>query len=70
MEKTPKLNLHPLDVFWWRYILEKPKDERGIRAWIHCVWCRLRCHPAGLVWFNPNGLEPDMHCAGCGDFLG
>lgn len=32
--------------------------------------CRWRGHPAGLVWYNVGGLEPNMHCNGCGEDLG
>ena len=31
--------------------------------------CRAKGHPAGVVWYS-NGLEPDMHCKGCGEDLG
>lgn len=32
-------------------------------------FCRLRRHPPGMVW-HCHGLEPDTHCAGCGDDIG
>ena len=34
------------------------------------VWCRLRNHPNGVVWYNAGGLDPDMTCKDCGDDLG
>lgn len=32
--------------------------------------CRWRGHPAGVVWMNVGGFEPDMTCRGCGEDLG
>jgi hypothetical protein len=52
---------------WWAYLLA-PK-AKGY-SWREVVWCRMRCHPAGVFWFNTGGLEPDMRCQGCGDDLG
>jgi len=34
------------------------------------AWCRWRGHPAGVFWYNPSGMEPDMRCKGCGEDLG
>jgi hypothetical protein len=48
---------------WWRYLL------KGCTGWRHFV-CRLKGHPCGEVFYNVGGLEPDMHCKGCGDDLG
>ena len=31
------------------------------------VWCRLRGHPAGQVFYNPGGTEPDESCRNCGE---
>ena len=39
-------------------------------TWMEVILCRLRNHPAGVIWHNLNGLEPDMTCKGCGDNLG
>lgn len=50
-----------------KYIFSRPAT--GTRLY-EAIWCRLRNHPAGLVWYNPNGFEPDMHCKFCGDNLG
>ena len=49
------------------YLLERPTGHIG---WFRTMLCRLRGHPAGVWWFNPGGLEPDMHCRNCGDDLG
>lgn len=51
---------------WWRYLLEKPRHYNILKV----ALCRARAHPAGVVWYNPAGLEPDMHCRNCGDDLG
>lgn len=50
------------------YVLS-PCEESGWREWTRAVWCRLRGHPYGVFWYNPSGLEPDMHCRNCGDDL-
>lgn len=52
---------------WLKYMFKPP--AYGTK-WYEAVWCRWRNHPAGVVWYNPNGLEPDMHCKFCGDDLG
>jgi len=52
---------------WWEYLLEKPaSDSNYLRSFI----CRVRNHPKGVWYYDPNGLEPDMHCKNCGDDLG
>ena len=48
---------------WWKYLL---KDCTG---WTNFV-CRIKGHPYGVVYYNPSGLEPDMHCKNCGEDLG
>ncbi len=35
----------------------------------HIRWCRFRGHP-GIVFYNPGGFEPDMHCTRCGEDTG
>ena len=37
--------------------------------WLIVLWCRWRGHPAGVVWHNIGGLEPNMTCKICGDDL-
>lgn len=39
-------------------------------SWITVILCRINHHKCGVVWYNPGGLEPDMHCKNCGDDLG
>lgn len=48
---------------WWKYLLEKPRSFRAF-------FCRARGHSSGVIYYNPYGLEPDMHCKNCGDDLG
>ena len=55
---------------WWQYLFEKPVD-----GWtLSNIWCSFNCrrmgHPAGIIYFNAGGLEPDYTCRGCGDNLG
>ena len=56
---------------WWKYLFHKINwaDWREINPFAH-VACRAKGHPQGVVWYNPSGLEPDMHCKNCGDDLG
>ena len=49
-------------VMWYRYLFAKPLSLRA-------VICRWNGHKCGVVWYNPGGLEPDMHCRNCGDNL-
>lgn len=51
---------------WWKYLFEKPRHYNILKV----ALCRARGHPDGVVWYNPGGLEPDMHCRNCGDDLG
>ena len=52
---------------WWKYLLEQ--KNRDV-SWITTIICRVKGHPKGTVFYNPTGLEPDMHCKTCGDDLG
>jgi len=54
---------------WWKYLLEKPLGDNLSERWIR-FWCRARGHPNGIVYFNPNGYEPDTTCVDCGDDIG
>ena len=45
-----------------KYLFTKPFSLKALI-------CRYKGHPYGVVWYNPNGLEPDMHCKNCGDDL-
>lgn len=38
--------------------------------WWRVIRCRWRGHPAGIVFYNPGGLEPDTTCRECGDNIG
>jgi hypothetical protein len=55
---------------WYKYLFEKRNDWYGRASWITTIVCRMKNHPCGVVYYNPNGLEPDMHCKNCGDDLG
>lgn len=53
---------------WWSYLLEKKQRDF---SWLQVIRCRMRAHPAGVVWYNfSERLEPDMTCKSCGDDLG
>lgn len=57
-------------ISWYKYLFEKRSDYYGDVGLIKTIICRMRNHPKGVVWYNPRGLEPDMHCKYCGDDLG
>jgi hypothetical protein len=60
-----------LDIEWWRYVLQ-PVDTggEGLKFMLKAYVCRWKGHPHGVVFYNPEGLEPDMTCKNCGDDLG
>jgi len=47
---------------WWEYLLEKPLTHTKFL-------CRMKGHPAGIIFFNLGGLEPNDRCKNCGDRL-
>jgi hypothetical protein len=58
---------------FYRYIFSPIKPRQKLNDsfwWIRIPLCRYRGHPAGVSWFNPGALEPDMRCKNCGDDLG
>jgi len=58
---------------WWRYIFASVRWQQKICDhwwWARIPLCRWRGHPAGVQWYNPGGMEPDMTCKECGDDLG
>lgn len=50
---------------WWQYLFA-PRTWRSA-PWHVVIWCRLRGHPDGPVYYNIGGSEPDYHCINCGD---
>lgn len=56
-----------MSINYIKYLFAKKSKDV---CWITVIKCRLKGHPCGVVWFNPNGIEPDMHCKNCGDDLG
>lgn len=53
---------------WWYPYLFAKRDPWT--PWHIVLWCRLRGHPCGMVFYNPGGTEPDYHCKDCGDEIG
>ena len=51
-----------------KYIFE-PSNSDYVSRW-EVIKCRALGHRCGVIWYNPYGLEPDMHCKNCGDDLG
>lgn len=58
--------MHWFTIEWWKYLFAKPAKDTNL---ITAVLCRMIGHK-GVVYYNPYGLEPDMHCKKCGDDLG
>lgn len=61
------------EYFKWVFI-EYPKylfaKKSSDYSWFQVLKCRYSGHKGpGVVWCNPQGLEPDMTCKGCGDNL-
>lgn len=55
---------------FWKYIFAKRSNYYGDVSIIKTIICRIKNHSCGVVWYNLNGMEPDMHCRNCGDDLG
>lgn len=53
---------------WIKYLLE-PSNSDYVSKW-EVIKCRAAGHKCGVIWYNSNALEPDMHCRNCGDNLG
>ena len=66
----------------WEVFIDKIEEKNGLlvvyllarknsdTSLIKTIVCRAKGHSCGVVWFNPSGLEPDMHCRNCNDDLG
>lgn len=50
-------------IWYYRYLFEKPFNFTKLI-------CRFKNHPCGIIYHNPNGLEPNNHCKNCHDNLG
>ena len=62
-------------VGWWTYLLGGLGDLPWFSPWFMetkagRVWCRLRRHPNGEVYWNPGGDEPNHDCVDCGEDIG
>ena len=56
---------------WWHYLLaDLPRPRFGYRSKWERVWCRIRGHPLGEIFFTLTRDEPDHRCRGCGENLG
>jgi hypothetical protein len=68
--------MHWFTLSWYAYLFA-PTGRRAERYcsnyWvvdrIARIWCRMRGHPAGQIWYNPGGLEPDDRCKNCGEYI-
>jgi len=57
------------DPCWWDVLLEPRPTYYSDVTWLTVLWCRIRNHPQGIIYYTW-GTEPDMHCKTCGDDLG
>lgn len=58
------------DIWWYKYLFERPSAYYNDVGWLRTIWCRLRNHPDGPIYYTgPTATEPDMHCKNCGDEL-
>lgn len=57
------------NISWYKYLFKKRNGYSNI-GWVKTIICRLKNHLYGVVWYNIDGLEPNMHCRNCGDDLG
>lgn len=61
---------------WWKYLLRKPNQNEGgwfLDGWddpVKRIWCRIKGHPCGMIYYNAGGLEPDTRCKNCWDEIG
>lgn len=54
---------------WYSYLFSDLKWADGRFHKLQIIWCRIKGHPNGPVWYNYSGLEPDTSCKDCGDEL-
>lgn len=54
-------------MIYLKYLFQKKSSYYN---WFEVFWCRFKGHSKGVIWYNINGVEPDMTCKGCGDDLG
>lgn len=55
--------------WWWKLADYWSGPIRSVSYLFRC-YCRASNHSYGVGWYNLTGLEPDMHCRGCGEDLG
>jgi hypothetical protein len=54
----------------YKYLKYLFENKSPCHNWFEVIWCRLKGHPKGVIWYNVGRIEPDMTCRGCGDDLG
>jgi hypothetical protein len=55
---------------WWWWLADRWVRPSEFLAYLFRCACRARGHPYGVHFYNVGGLEPNMHCYGCGEDLG
>jgi len=59
---------------FYQYLFEKadyPKwrSNNFFIDWFIRLRCRIKGHPHGEIYYNPNGYKPDGRCKDCGDLI-
>jgi len=59
--------------WWYKYLFTFNRysgmDDASFIEKVICIWCRIKGHPKGPIWFT-SGFDPDMQCKDCGEDLG
>ncbi len=75
MDNLPRPTLREYLAGWldfWGYVLgprERGQHFPDLSRWT-IIRCRYQGHKCGVIYYNPGGLEPDMHCQDCNENLG
>ena len=57
-----------IDIGWYKYMFGPRTTRKGWGiSWIGTVYCRMRNHPAGPIYYCSNCSEPDNRCKNCGE---
>ena len=52
---------------FYQYLFSDLDWADSLKHKLQIIICRAKGHPAGRVFYNPGGFEPDNSCKNCGD---
>lgn len=59
-------------LWWYEYLFSFDQFSgmygASLTEKLVCIWCRLKGHPSGPVWYS-SGFDPNMQCKDCGEDL-